>query len=82
MARHKVKIALLAAVFCSLFFYVLGQSLFSSYYDAQWGASASTMHSPPFGVYYPKRAAQVGVVSALLGFALGYVGAWWYLARR
>lgn len=82
MARHKVKISLLAAAFCGLFYYLLGQFLFSSYYDAQWGVSASGMHSPPFGVYYPKRAAQVGVVSALLGFAQGYLGAWWYLAKR
>ena len=82
MASHKVKIALLVAVIGAILCCALGRHLFSSYYDMTWGASAFIMHSPPYGVHYPKRMLQVGVVSGVLGLAIGWLSAWYWQRNR
>ena len=82
MASRKVKTTLLVAVISAIVCCVLGRNLFSSYYDMTWGASAFIMHSPPHGVYYPRRMLQVGVASGVLGFVIGWLTAWHWQRKR
>ena len=82
MSSRKLKISLLVAVISAIVFCALGRDLFSSYYDMTWGASAFIMHSPPYGVHYPKRMLQVSVVSGVLGFVIGWLSAWYWQRNR
>lgn len=49
----------------------IGEMLFSSYYEMEWGISAEIMHSPPFGENYINKLAIVIRWALFIGLILG-----------
>ena len=49
----------------------VGEALFASYYEMEWGISARIVHSPPLGVNYINKLAIVIRWSLAISFILG-----------
>lgn len=51
----------------------VGEALFASYYEMEWGMSARIVHSPPLGVNYTNTLAIVTRWSLAISFILGFL---------